>query len=51
MEAYIDDEIDYTTSIDHETQQKTNKNDEKIGAISIIMIATFIIWLISGWVI
>ena len=54
MKAYIDHEIDYTTSIDHEPepqQQKSNKNDEKFGAISIIMIATFIIWLVSGWVI
>jgi hypothetical protein len=41
----------YDSIIDEPEQQKPNTNHETAGKISIILIATFIIWIVSGWLI
>lgn len=54
MKAYIDNEFDYCHEPEPEPEPKTeikpNKNDEKIGKISVILIISFIVYLISGWI-
>jgi hypothetical protein len=53
MKIYLDSE-DSFYSIDHEPKPKektkTNKNDEKIGIISIIGIIAYAVYLVSRWV-
>lgn len=49
---FLDSLDDTYNSIEPEPiQQKQIIGDETAGKVSIILIATFIIWIVSGWLI
>jgi hypothetical protein len=48
MKAYLDSTHPYY-SINHKLKQKENKNDYRIGIISLILIVAFAVYCVGIW--